>query len=223
MGLNLGDLLTETANRNQIIDAVKTKNVVTIYYAGDHIVNKGYRDVEIFCYGYSRWGHDCIRAWQTDGVTDTPGGKPADPLTRMPGWRMFRVDRIKSLQPTDEYFTIERPKFNPEDKDMNKIYIAADFNNTEPEADFNNPEVNTDAIPDTDFNDATPEKKLGFWDKIFGKKEKPTPEKNPEQSNTIQNSTGKDLKPPQSSSNEPVKKGFLKRIGDKLKTFLDKK
>ena len=213
-------MLTEATNRNQIIDAVKTKNVVTIYYAGDHIVNKGYRDVEIFCYGYSRWGHDSIRAWQTDGVTDTPDGKPMDPLTKIPGWRFFRVDRIKSIQPTDEYFTIIRPKFNAEDKDMATIYISASFEPNDQEV--SNSEENPEVIPDNDFNSETPDnntssetpkKSSGFWNKIFGKKDNP----NTNNSNTIKNNITKP------SSNEPVKRDFLKRIGDKFKTFLDKK
>lgn len=123
-------LLLETVERNKIIDAIENRKVITILYDGDETINKGLRDIEPFCYGINHHGNVCIRAWQIAGVSDTPQGKPHDPLTRIAGWRMFRVDRIHSFIPTGDVFNEARPKYNPRDKDMTTIYKAVSFPTT---------------------------------------------------------------------------------------------
>lgn len=186
--------LNESVNRNTIMDAVNNKSVVTIYYDGDHIINKGYRDIEPFCYGRSKWGHDSIRAWQTEGVSDTPQGKVGDELTKIPGWRMFRVDRIKSFEISDEVFTVSRPKFNPKDSDMTTIYVAASFDGSDPVQNVQNEPTVTPsptAPAPTTPQPTTPA----------------TPKSDPS-------------KPV--SQNTTVKRNFLQRIADRFKSFLSR-
>jgi len=127
------ELLTETVGRNKIIDAIKQKRVVTIWYEGDTTEHKGYRNIEPYVYGVNHSGNPVVRAWQRAGVSDTPNGKPNDPLTKMPGWRMFRVDGIKSMVDLGhEKFVEAKPKYNPADKDMTSIFVAAEFGTPPP-------------------------------------------------------------------------------------------
>jgi hypothetical protein len=46
----------------------------------------------------------------------------------MPGWRLFKVDKIVSFKPTGENFETARPNYNPNgDKSMISIIINAIF------------------------------------------------------------------------------------------------
>lgn len=116
------ELLLETVKKSRIINSIKNRVVNLIYYEGDSVNKPGYRRIEIFTFGVSKAGNPVIRAWQRGGVSDTPNGKPNDPLSRIPGWRMFRLDKIKSFANTIGRFEPNKPKYNPEDKDMVTIY-----------------------------------------------------------------------------------------------------
>ena len=123
---SLKSLILEATNRVDIEKAIKGRNVVSIYYAGDTTLNPGYRTIEPVCDGMSRTkggsGNLVVRAWQRDGATDRP--------RTMPGWRLFRADRISSWTPTLETFDEPRPNFNPTgDKTLrnNKCFVIADF------------------------------------------------------------------------------------------------
>jgi hypothetical protein len=69
-------------------------------------------------------GNTVIRAWEREGASFT-AQKGEQPL---PGWRLFRVDRIGSfnLNPT-ETFDSPRPLYNPNDKGMTDIKLCAKF------------------------------------------------------------------------------------------------
>jgi hypothetical protein len=135
------ELLQESISHNQIINIIKNRKIAIIYYEGhaeDNVqVLAGYRYVEIFCYGKNKFGNDCVRAWARDlSVSRTKLGKAKDPLTKIPGWRMFRVSKIKTVKYVGDArekdrhkrFTTLRPKYNPKDKDMQQIYMAVDPN-----------------------------------------------------------------------------------------------
>lgn len=114
------EILLEYADRNKIINAINNKNVCRIYYEGDSTIIKGLRVIEPVGFGLSKRNNPVIRAWQRLGVSDTPDN--------IPGWRMFRLDRIKIFTVLDERFTEPKPKFNPNgDKDLIKIYALASF------------------------------------------------------------------------------------------------
>jgi len=114
------DIILEAVNRNQIITAINNRNVCTIYYEGDTISNPGYREIEPYVYGLSKRENPVIRAYQLEGKTDTP--------ENMPGWRMFRVDRMVDFVNSGDIFNEPKPLYNPSgDKDMTRIYAQAKF------------------------------------------------------------------------------------------------
>ena len=117
-------LLTEIASLGDIQDSINKKIVVTIYYDGDIPGGKGYRRIEPVCVGYSKAGNLVVRAWDIDGAshTATIGEKP------LPGWRLFRADKIFTYQPTTDTFNQVRPNYNPNgDKSMERVILNAKF------------------------------------------------------------------------------------------------
>jgi len=118
-------LLTEVASLGDIQDSIKKRIVVTVYYDGDIPGGKGYRRIEPVCVGYSKAGNLVVRAWDIDGAshTDSIGEKP------LPGWRLFRADKILTYQPTSDTFSEVRPNYNPNgDKSMERVILNAKFN-----------------------------------------------------------------------------------------------
>ena len=108
----------------EISNSIKNKNIVTIYYDGDDNGGKGLRVIEPFCYGVSKAGNAVIRAWEREGASYT-AQKGEQPL---PGWRLFRVDRIGSYNfDPRQNFTEPRPEYNPNDKGMTSIKLCAKF------------------------------------------------------------------------------------------------
>jgi len=117
-------LLTEISSLGDIQDSINKKIVVTIYYDGDIPGGKGYRRIEPVCVGYSKAGNLVVRAWDIDGAshTATIGEKP------LPGWRLFRADKIFTYQPTQDTFSQVRPNYNPNgDKSMERVILNAKF------------------------------------------------------------------------------------------------
>lgn len=113
-------LILEAISRNQIMDSIRKRSIVAIYYAGDETINKGYREIEPVAYGDSLAGNPVVRAWQIRGATDTPDN--------MPGWRFFRVDRIVNWNNTLQTFNTPRPNYNPNgDRSMSRVYLNAVF------------------------------------------------------------------------------------------------
>jgi hypothetical protein len=124
--------LNEWVSRDTVADAIKNKDVVFIYYAGDDTVNKGYRTIEPFVLGRSKAGNLVLRAWQQAGATDR-GTNPTRKNDEVPGWRLFRLDGVTSMVKTlrkfetdPSYLSTNRPKYNPKDSQMTEIIIAVD-------------------------------------------------------------------------------------------------
>ena len=121
---SLKGLICEIASIDSIIDAIKNKKKCIIYYDGDEPGGKGLREIEPVCLGTSKAGNKVVRAWDDEGAShrDYLGTRP------LPGWRMFRLDKILTLKPTGENFTEMRPNFNPNgDKSMKSIIIISQF------------------------------------------------------------------------------------------------
>ena len=117
---SLKSLILEIASVDSVTDSIKNRQVVSIYYTGDEPGGKGLRVIEPVGFGLSKRNNPVIRAWQRLGVSDSPDN--------IPGWRMFRLDRIKTFTVLDERFTEPKPNFNPNgDKDLVKIYTLASF------------------------------------------------------------------------------------------------
>lgn len=118
------NLIVEVASINSIVDAIKKRQRVIVYYDGDEPGGKGLRIVEPVCYGYSKAGNPVLRAWDLEGASHRAylGKKP------LPSWRLFRVDKIITFKPTTETFNEARPNYNPAgDKSMTRIIINAVF------------------------------------------------------------------------------------------------
>lgn len=102
-----------------------------IFYDGEKTIRPGYRSIEAYCFGVNHYGNPVIRAWQREGVSDTPYGDGYDKLKEKPGWRMFRLDGIKSFNNTNlkfdasaDFLRQNRPRYNAHDRDMKQIYYA---------------------------------------------------------------------------------------------------
>ena len=124
-------LLFEAVQDNRIITSIKNRQINKIYYQGEGTQRPGYRSIEVYCFGVDYSGNPVIRAWQREGVSDTPYGDGHDKLKEKPGWRLFRLDGIKSFNntnlkfdATDNYLRSNRPRYNAHDKAMQSIYYA---------------------------------------------------------------------------------------------------
>jgi predicted DNA-binding transcriptional regulator YafY len=120
----LKGLICEIASIESITDCIKNKKKCIIYYDGDEPGGRGLREIEPVCLGVSKAGNKVLRAWDEEGASHTAynGEQP------LPGWRLFRIDKILSLKPTGETFTEMRPNFNPNgDKSMTNVIIISKF------------------------------------------------------------------------------------------------
>lgn len=123
---NLSRLITEIAALDDVQKSIKQKNVITINYDGDEY-GKGYRDVEPVCLGVSKVGNMVLRAWERQGASHSNRveGNP------IPGWRLFRLDKILTYLPQGDSFTEVRPNYNPNgDRSMTRVILNAVFDNT---------------------------------------------------------------------------------------------
>lgn len=120
----LRDLICEIASIDDIVNSIKNRKRCIIYYDGDEPGGRGLREIEPVCLGTSKAGNKVLRAWDNEGASHTSylGEKP------LPGWRLFRVDKILSIKPTGESFNEVRPNFNPNgDKSMTSVIIISKF------------------------------------------------------------------------------------------------
>ena len=123
---SLKGLLCEIASIGSVQDAINRKQVITIYYDGDEPGGRGIREVEPVALGKSKAGNLVMRGWDREGASHTAykGEKP------LPGWRLFRLDKILSLKPTDEVYNQPQPGYNFNgDKSMVSIITIAKFDN----------------------------------------------------------------------------------------------
>jgi predicted DNA-binding transcriptional regulator YafY len=122
----LKGLICEIASVDSVVNAIKNKQKVIIYYDGDEPGGRGLREIEPVCLGTSKAGNKVLRAWDEEGSSHT-AYKGEQPL---PGWRMFRLDKILSIKPTGEIYNTPRPGYNFNgDKSMVRVIINAKFDN----------------------------------------------------------------------------------------------
>lgn len=120
-------IISEAATIEDITDSIKNRKICIIYYDGDEPGGRGLRQIEPVCLGVSKAGNKVLRAWDDEGSSHT-AYKGEQPL---PGWRLFRLDKILSLKPTGEIYNQPRPGYNfTGDKTMASVIINAKFNNT---------------------------------------------------------------------------------------------
>lgn len=125
----LKGLICEIASVDSVVNAIKNRQKVIVYYDGDEPGGRGIREIEPVCLGTSKSGNKVLRAWDNEGASHT-AYKGEQPL---PGWRLFRLDKILSLKPTGEVYNTPRPGYNFNgDKSMVSVIINAKFDNTPP-------------------------------------------------------------------------------------------
>jgi hypothetical protein len=74
--------------------------------------------------GTSKAGNKILRAWDKEGSSHT-GFLGSQPL---PGWRIFRLDKISTIKPTGEIYNEPRPDYNFNgDKTMASVIVNANF------------------------------------------------------------------------------------------------
>ena len=118
------EIILETASIDAVQDAIKKRQVVIIYYDGDEPGGKGLRQIEPVCLGRSKKNNLVLRAWDEEGASHRGllGTRP------MPGWRLFKLDKILTFKPTGETFDTPRPNYNLNgDKSMTSVIINAKF------------------------------------------------------------------------------------------------
>ena len=122
----LKTLITEIASIQSIGDAIDRKKVVSIYYDGDEPGGRGLRTIEPVCLFVDKRSQNTnLCAWDREGASH----KVAVGDGVLPGWRLFRLDKILSFRQTGESFDTPRPQYNPNgDKTMKTVIINAKFN-----------------------------------------------------------------------------------------------
>jgi predicted DNA-binding transcriptional regulator YafY len=125
---SLRGLLLEIASIETVQDAVNGRKVCIVYYDGDEPGGRGLREIEPVALGKSKAGNLVMRAWDREGASHT-GYKGEQPL---PGWRLFRLDKVLSCKPSGEVYNEPRPNYNFNgDKSMTTIITIARFDNTQ--------------------------------------------------------------------------------------------
>jgi predicted DNA-binding transcriptional regulator YafY len=123
-------LILEVASIDTITNAIKNRDKIIMYYEGDEPGGRGLREIEPVCFGYSKADNPILRAWDYEGSshTDYENEQP------LPGWRIFRLDKISSFKPTGEKFNEPKPGYNPDgDRSMTRVIINVKFDNNNDE------------------------------------------------------------------------------------------
>lgn len=122
----LNGLITEIAAISDITNSIKKREIVTIYYDGKDNGGKGYRTIEPVCLGMSKKNNMVLRAWESEGSSFSAKNKS----NFLPGWRLFRVDKIFTYKPTFDKFNEIRPNYNQNgDKSMIQVLVNTKFDN----------------------------------------------------------------------------------------------
>jgi len=95
--------------RDLIARAIAERRVLEVDYTA------GRRLVEPHAIGWSRAGDLLVRAFQTEGASESNEHK---------WWKLFRLDRIRSMTMSDAVFDGPRPEYKRGDKHMAGGIIA---------------------------------------------------------------------------------------------------
>lgn len=93
----LYNILQESVTPNEVNAAINDKIQVIINYSDEENRAPNKRLIEPYTYGMTKNGNAVLRAYQYEG--DSFRGKPK--------WKMFRLDRIQSWQPTEQHFNAQ--------------------------------------------------------------------------------------------------------------------
>ena len=117
-------ILFEDVDTSSIELAIKKRKPVKVNYVADENdkeTGSGWRIIHPVAYGLSKSGNPVIRAYQPFG----------DTKTKVPHWKLFRVDRFETWNPINKQTNIPQPpleEYNPNgDKSMSTVYLNADY------------------------------------------------------------------------------------------------
>lgn len=118
-------LENNTLNVEKLEDLVTNKLTYTIDYAGVSPTDilRGIRIVEPYTVGVGKKGETYLRAWLIKGISKSGRINPR----LVPGWRLFRVDRMRSVNPSLQKFTIPKKGYTDKDSAMSEILFTATF------------------------------------------------------------------------------------------------
>ena len=118
-------LVVEIASREEICNAIDDKKVISIFYDGDEPKGRGLRTIEPVClFIHKDSGNTVLTGWDIEGASH----KVAVGDGVLPGWRLFRTDKILSWNPTGENFSEMKAGFNPNgDKRASEIKCISKF------------------------------------------------------------------------------------------------
>jgi len=92
----------------QIFNAIKEMRVIKFYYEGNQ------RIVQPHAYGiHKNTNNEVLRAYQVGGYSSS--GK-------IPGWRLYIVNKISNLEITNETFDNPAPEYRKNDSAILQIY-----------------------------------------------------------------------------------------------------
>ena len=120
-------MLREDFNNNMTIikNSIQNKFVCTIYYKGEQkgLVDDGYRVIEPYALGVNHLGNTVLRAWLLKGKSRRGRIDPK----QVPGWRLFRVDRIHTISTSLQSFSVPRKGYNSQDEGMEEVTFSVKF------------------------------------------------------------------------------------------------
>ena len=99
-----------TTTKETLVAAITDRRVVRFWYNG------GFRVLESHAYGRGSKGHDLLRAYQTEGHSESGQHE---------GWKLLIAsgpDGLSQLTMLDEPFPGPRPEYRQNDKAMVEIY-----------------------------------------------------------------------------------------------------
>lgn len=123
----LREVLNEEVTPEEVSDVISNKVRVLITYDDEQYHKVGQRIIEPYVLGVSKAGNSVLRAYQYNG--DTARG--------VPKWKLFRLDRIRSWEPTEQHFNVQpnRNGWNAEDynengdRSMQNVLCQVSFDN----------------------------------------------------------------------------------------------
>lgn len=125
------EVLNENVDVKSVNDAIERTYEVLINYRGEDGDHTGVREIQPVAYGTTKAGFPAIRAFQPNGDTSS----------KIPSWKLFRLDRIESWKPQPENVFSEPPGFNQQilgsfnpngDDSMSQVFKVANFGGGKP-------------------------------------------------------------------------------------------
>lgn len=113
------------ANMEKLESAIDNKFVCTIDYRGEPKTKilPGMRVIEPYALGTDKHGNTLLRAWLIRGYSRSGKINP----NLVPGWRLFRVDRMTIVTPSLQKFTVPKKGYTAQDSMMKEVLHSATF------------------------------------------------------------------------------------------------